>query len=477
MKTAIDFSEEPLPRSINGFPVSFRSMVLPDDRTVWVPRGISRNQFSHCWRLYVVHEAGLLTTNIYDNGDPVRSLHEAYNLLIGSLEGVISRFDVDRRQRVPGFERDPLIDTGFTGVTVGRSVRSGKKQITVNAAQMIEGPSGKIEGRKRYVGSIAESEYEKDPESASQNLAALMKEAVAIRRHYNKMRSLGVYATQTYGREDVGESILSQPAEFPDFDVEAIFDSFVVVPRPHKPVTTGGDPESLAKKLKVLDLTKPQKSVTLNDRQLRFYRREIEGQTLFLPYSVFRARGEWRVVVAHRSGTATESVPDTGSAPFFSSLQEAWSIAVGFYQDLPPQTGPVKRIRHPILDTGIPSVLIQPVKRWIQSSPEPQWSFAVKVHQKTGSGKTKTQTIDYWALKNITNSELRNALCRAAATMAYREHLVSGGASMDSAIVDKDDEIPSRFWPTGPVREITVDDLRYYAEQQSEAHKKLNELN
>lgn len=128
MKTAIDFSEEPLPRSINGFPVSFRSMVLPDDRTVWVPRGISRNQFSHCWRLYVVHEAGLLTTNIYDNGDPVRSLHEAYNLLIGSLEGVISRFDVDRRQRVPGFERDPLIDTGFTGVTVGRSVRSGKSK-------------------------------------------------------------------------------------------------------------------------------------------------------------------------------------------------------------------------------------------------------------------------------------------------------------------------------------------------------------
>jgi len=106
-------------------------------------QGISRNEPSQFWRIHLVHENELLTANIYDDGRTAQdSLADAYAMLMEAAQGLVSRFVVDRRSRVPGSEREPLIDTGMTGVTVSRSVRQNRKCVVVVAHQMVASTDG-----------------------------------------------------------------------------------------------------------------------------------------------------------------------------------------------------------------------------------------------------------------------------------------------------------------------------------------------
>lgn len=432
-----------------------------------MPKGVSRHQEGRCWRLYVVHEDGLVTGYVYDDPSPIDSLEKAYGLLIDALQGVTSRFDTDKRSRSPGVERDPLIDTGFTGVTVSRTSRADQKYVVVTAAQMVELPGGDVDVRSFYSGAIKESSLEEDPLGQEKTFQEMLKKAVAVRRYYNRMRSQGVYSDSAYKYDDVPDDIRRQPVELPDLDLHEIMDSFTVVPRHRAPRTTGGDPVALANSVQNADLTKPQKPFWLEDRCVKFYRREVEGLALYLPTSVYRARNEWRVRIVHRDGILTKSVPDADyDNSLLASLQEAWIYTVSLYCQYPAQKDRAKQIKHPLLDTGIPSVSMQPMCRVSAKTGQTQWAFSLKVRQQLSEGDVRTYSIEYWRMDVLDDASLSAALCQAAATIAYRDHQISQGASLDKAFVDKDDSIPDEFWPAEPVCMITEDDLRYYAERR-----------
>ena len=464
----MDFTKPLKTRSVNGFPVTFRQISLSSKSAVWVPRGISRNPAGKCWRLYVIHENGLITANVYDDPSPIASLERAFELLVDYLKGVISRFEVDQRNRSPGIDRDPLIDTGFTGISLSRTIRQNKKRLVVSVAQMVRLSDGSIDTRSFYVGALKEESLEDDLLGQSQKFEKMLNQAVAVRRYYNHMRSLGVYAESAYKYRDVPAHIRKAPVDLPDLDIHAIMDSFVVVPRPLQPRTTGGDASALALRMEGLDLTVPQNSVWLENRCIKFFRREVEGRTLYLPTSVFRARGEWRVRVIHSNGVFTDSITDAGNeGSFLQSLREAWIYAIAMFREHPAKEDRAKPVKHPLLDTGVPSVVMQPMMRISSKTGIASWSFSLKVLQRMAPGQIKTLSVGYWQLRDVTDASLNEALRKASAIIAYREHLISQDASLQIVLITKEDPIPKEFWPTSPVCVITADDLKYYVEQRN----------
>jgi hypothetical protein len=461
----MDFTQPQETLSVNGFPLTFREFVLPGGRSLWVPRGISRNSEMGYWRLYVIHEAGLITRNIYDAPDALAGLVEAYQMLVDALHGLVSRFDVDKRQRAPGLERDPLIDTGFTGVTIARSSKRAGRRVEVHAKQMIMLPAGDIEVRSYYVGSIREEDVADDPAGQDIKLKKLLIKAVAARRCYNRQRSLGVYGDAVYRFNDVPADVRRQPVELPTLDIQAILDSFVAVPKSFMPATTGGDPVSLAVALQAHDLTKPHRRVSLEGRSLKFIERQAEGHTVYLPMAIYRARNEWRVRVAHTDGIFSDSVPDSDhGGSLLASLQSAWVYAVSLFRAFPP--GRSRSFKQPLLGTGIPSLSVQPSCRVLTKTNSVRWDFSIRVMQTLDPQSVNTQVTGYWALADVTDDGIRQALRHGAAMLAYRQHRISSGEPVAQVLVDKDD-VPAQFWPDEPVCNITADDLHYYAEQRT----------
>lgn len=459
----MDFHAPQQTKSINGFPLTFRVVSLGDGEKVWVPRGISRNGPAACWRIFIVYEGGELSEYVYDHGrSPHESLVEAYGVLERTLRDETSRYAVDRRNMSPGPLRDPLVDTGVTGVTVTRTTRGSGKCIVVNAHQMIV-VNGVSEARTFYAGSISEQALSDDPLRQEQKFIRLLREAVAVRRFYNHQRALGITLGAAYKYEDVPSGIKREPVDLPPLNIYSIMDSFVCVAKV-SPRTTGGDPGALAGQLQRADLSEPQRNVWLEGRCIKFYARKVEGRTFYLPSSVFRARNEWRIRVFHRDGVINDAVPDSEHGGDLSaSLQEAWVTAVSYYRETAVGDGRQRAVKNPLLDTGIESVVVQPHRRVNKSGIG--WSFSLVVIQHFGSGKSKRFAVGYWRLSEMTDNRLLEAQRIATAILAYRQHHLDAGASEQEALIEKGAAIPPQFYPDELSVRLRADDLRYFSEQ------------
>ena len=280
------------------------------------------------------------------------------------------------------------------------------------------------------------------------------------------MRAAGVYARTVYKFIDVPQDIRERPVDLPVFDLRAIMDSFTVVYRPPTIKTSGGDPVKLGVEIQAADLTKPQTMFWLEDRCIKFYGRVIEGNTLYLPTSIFRARGEWRVRIVHTNGVFTDSVRDSEHGlSILSSLHEAWIYAVSLYRDYPAPVERLKQVKQPLLYTGVPHVTLQPAAR-TDTYGTVYWTFSVKVGQRMGDGRTRHYTVKYWRLESVTTRSMTDALRKATAILAYRAHRLASGLSPDAAFIGQHEIIPSEFWPNEPVCTVTADDLYYYVENK-----------
>lgn len=462
LPTEIDF-----PPSINEFPITYRSVTLPCGTNLTVPRGISRNEDGRCWRVFLAHEKGEFSAYVYDAPSPQDSLKRAMELFVDVLEHGTSRFSVDKRQRAPGRERDPLTDTGFTGVSISRSVRQNRKRLVVVVHQMVQLPNGEVEAKGRYVGSIAEEDFDADPIEQEQRFWVLLRQAVAIRRFYNRQRAQGIYPTKPYTFDDVPEATREEPVALPDLDIQAILDSYTVVPRPILPRTTGGDPAALAVRLQSADLSQQQKEVYLEGRCITFYRTDVEGFTFWLPKSIGRARGHWRIKLQHRDGWLCDSVYDDDcGGNLHDSLQEAWLYLVSLYRSTDAPGERAKTSAEPLLCTGVSGVFVQPQRRISKTTGVTNWAFSVVVAQEVASDTLRRQSVGRWAIRDLTDQGLAEALCLATAMMRYRDHLLGKGYSLRDCYVLKSQHIPDDVWPAEPVCPIYADDLRYLAEQR-----------
>ncbi len=458
--------------SINGFPLTFRAIQLPDGQTVWVPRGISRNDVSGCWRIYLVSEQGLFTRSVADNEhehSALASLEAAFVDMKAFLQGATSRFVVDRRARPEGVERDPLVDCGVTGVVISRSTRKDYKTVVITANITVQKPDGELTATNFYSGSISERSEETDPRSQQQTFRDLVKRAIEVRRYYNQLRSQGLYPAEIIRHEDVPEDILNQPVELPEhLDINEIMDSFVAGPWEPVVRTTGGDPAKLAASLQCHDLAKPHKLVYLNGFSLRFRRMEVEGKTLYLPKELYRARGQWRIRIFHADGIYEDSISDDeywGDSD--KALAEAWAYLISEIRQLEaPEAENRRPAKNPLLETGIRAVNITGYSRASKITGHPRWSFSLGFQQDEGSGYQRRTVVATWPLSTVTDEQILVGLRHAAAMSAYHQHLLEAGASPAEAALRRDSQIPAEFWPADPPCPLSVDDLRYFAEQR-----------
>ncbi|WP_138437840.1 hypothetical protein [Marinobacter shengliensis] len=474
----MDFKTPQETLSINGFPITFRPVKLADNTQVWVPRGISRNEVSLCWRIYVVSEHELYTRNVHDSEhgySAEATLSAAFDLMQAFLSGAVSRFVVDQRERTEGIERDPLVDSGVTGVVVSRSTRNGYKTVPVTTNYSLRDSSGRVRNMNYYVGSISERADGLGRSDQQQKFQDSLRKAIDVRRFYNRLRSQGIYPTTHLRHEDVPADIKRMPVDLPDYlDIEEILDSYMATPWTPIAKTTGGDPEALAAQLQKRDLSTPHKQVYLNGFGLRFHRRTYEGKTLYLPKELYRARGEWRVRIFCVDRIFTDAVTDEECEhDIDAALHSAWTLLISEIRQseapvVPENYRPAKIA---LLETGIRAVSITGLARTRKTDGQVSWSFNVGILQTEADGRERRITLATWALSQVTDDQIWHSLRYAAAASAYRYHLLARGVSPEKATLRKDSPIPDEFWPDAPPCPITVDDLTYHAEQRSKLEK------
>lgn len=468
----MDFTKPQSTFSINGFPLTFRTIKLVDGQTVWVPRGLSRNETAKCWRLYLASEEGVHAFNISDRnhgGSPLASLQAAFEDMQAILAGVTSRYVVDRRTRPEGIERDPLVDCGVTGVQITRATRKDYKTIPVMADIAVQEASGTVKHTHYYAGSISERAEDTDPKAQQRKFHKLLRKAIAVRRYYNHLRSQGTYPTALIHYDDVPEEIRQQPVDLPKhIDVVEIMDSFAAAPWTRVVRTTGGDPEALAVTLLSHDLTKPHKLIYLNGFSLRFREQNVEGRKFYLPKELYRARGEWRIRIFHAEGIFMDAVGDDecGFDPD-RALMEAWCYLISeLRQHQAPEAGIRRPAKNPLLETGIRAVNIMGYGRATKTTGDVRWSFSLGFQQDEGSGHQRRSVIATWPLSTVTDEQILEGLRHAAAMSDYHYHLLDAGASPEEAALSRTSKIPAEFWPDKAPCPISVDDLRYFAEQR-----------
>jgi hypothetical protein len=461
----MDFRQPQPAHSINGFPITFRPVVLANGKTLWVPRGISRNEDANCWRLYVAHQKGLFTGYVFDAPSPLASLELAYSRLADGLKEGFSQFTVDKRYKSPGKERDPIIDTGFTGVAISRSVRNNKKIVMVTSQQAICGPDGKRKFLAVYVGSVSESKMDEDPIGEERRFRGLLKEAVAARRYHRYLRSKGKSLKRAVYYADVPPDFRNRPVNLLGLDLYAIMDSFMVAPGYRVPKTTGGDPGALAGRLQSAILTKRQPNVYLEGRIVKFFETEFRGRRLYLPRHIGRARDHWRLKVPTADGWVSESVYDSECGDNdLASLYEAWVYLVSLYRACEAPVRRPKPVGNVLLCTCIEDTFIQPQRRFSTKSGESRWTFGVVTNQRVTEAKQVRLTLVHLRYEQLDDTAINEALRRGEAILRYREYRLQNGASLQDAFVEKDMEIPAEFWPVELDCPVYADDLRYYAD-------------
>lgn len=467
----IDFAQPQSTIAVNGFPLSFRPVTLAEDSVVWVPRGISRNEPGKCWRVYAVGEEGVIEDNFADaehDSSPLASLKSAYRSLTNHHQCSTSRFVVDNRARSPGFERDPLIDSGVSGVFVSRSSRKDYKIINVVAQVTMQDSHGDLSYQNYYAGGISERSAPTSQGAQQQQFESLIQRAVVVRRYYNQLRSNGLYPRKVITYDDVPDAIRQQPVTIPDhLDLVEILDSYVV--REWTPVirTTGGDEVKLTVELQNHNPASPHKNVWLNGFQLKFKRGVHEGRTLYLPRYLYRARGEWRIRIIHKDGIALEAVSDEEAGGWTESLNQAWTFLFSELRQLvAPEPSTKRYARNELLDTGIRLANIMPARRLTKKDRSPYWTFSLGFslpHNGVDPVHCR-KTMSTWRLSKITDEQIREDLIKAAAISAYRQHLIETSSKAQAYAVDRNTPIPERFYPSEPPNPITVDDLKYFTE-------------
>ncbi|KRW83654.1 hypothetical protein AQ621_16530 (plasmid) [Marinobacter sp. P4B1] len=242
---------------------------------------------------------------------------------------------------------------------------------------------------------------------------------------------------------------------------------------PWQPVvrTTGGDPEKLAATLQSYDLRTPHRRVYLNNFQIHFIEKVVEGVKLYLPLGLYRARGEWRIRIFHAEGIAIDSVTDAEAAGDWNeSLKMAWQYFISELRHL-KAPGPENRrpAKNAILETGIRAVNVNGYGKMSKRYGCARWRFTLGISQVEPNGQERRSVVGTWALSKVTDEQIRNDLRRAAAMSNYRYHLLDAGATLEEAYLAKDSSIPAEYWPEDPPCIITADDLWYFAEQRQGA--------
>jgi len=345
--------------SINRFPVSFRSYKMENGVELWLPRGISRMELNGCWRIYFTHAEGVCPDSVYDTGrNPLDSLKVAWHKLVSLYESHKSTLTLDKRPRNPGVVRDPLMDTGVTGVVVVRDSRDGRKAISVHARQSVDTHDERSAHRHWFCGSVSEFRYEEDPEYWQGRIERMICEAVAVRRYFNYLVSVGNRPSEILKYRDVPLEFRRQPYKVPNILLEDLFNSYSLPPdQVYGKMGRGGNQVQRAVELQNRDLRKPYPKTYLNGFSISLSPHEVDGETVYLPRALSRTPTGWMLRIRHRDGFFIDEYEDSpGQESAFDSLSGAWEYLISQYRNLECVRERSHVPSEPLLDTGMSSV-------------------------------------------------------------------------------------------------------------------------
>lgn len=223
----MDFTQPQEPLVLHGFPLYFRCVRLSDAEVYWVPRGISRNEASRGWRIWLRHKTGTFTLFVGDKGEHrSASLRRAWDHLDEAMSRYTPYERADHRERTQGKARLPVIDTGVTGVTVARETnRKAYRGLSVVVVQMVI-EDGQPVSKTRSQGSISWAAFDADPVAAQRKFENALEKAVAIRRYNNFLVAENQRPPTPLSYADVPKHIRDLPFDT-DLAIEDLFASFV----------------------------------------------------------------------------------------------------------------------------------------------------------------------------------------------------------------------------------------------------------
>jgi len=462
--------------SINGFPLRFRLKTIETGETFWLPRGISRDIRMRAWKVTLTHEEGTVRQYLPDcDLTPLESLNTAFATLTSLFENHASRFRVKKRRFPNRKKTRRLLETGFTGITVHRETyneKARKKRVVVKTLQSHYKADGLVRSKSVRHGAISEAEFSADPSAAQARFETILQQAVAIRRYHNDLVARGRHITSNLRYDQVPKSVSSQTVDLYPMDLEAIFDSFQTTKK--QAHTTGGEADTVERWLRTFDLTSSHAPVDYLGHRIAFRQTEAVGDHYCLPTGLYRALGEWRIRVYHANGVLNASIRDAEYDCPLQSLEVSRQKLIDSYQELEVSQDRLRICSNPILDTCVRGLTV--IKcGWARKDGQRESRFSFVVNQ-TVNGSSRPTTVLYGSTDTLTDADISTALVRGTAMLRYRRLLLDQGFSKERALVDESTHIPSNLIPHRPIHRITIEDLRFQANQEENVKAKLLDL-
>ncbi len=216
---------------IAGFPMTFRRVMLGDNTALWAPRGFSRHGKARAWRFKRNHTHGSISAYCSDQtDDPEESLKRLWVRACQKLAEVQCPTTSLTAPASSLRARDPLLDTGITGVSIQqrRCPFSGEFSIFIAVLQRLRAANGDHYSHYECIRNVSAKKFRQNPSSEQADFDEALVTAAMIRFEYNYWITVGARPSEPVTSEWISETTLAQRAwiasHIQPVSLRAIFD-------------------------------------------------------------------------------------------------------------------------------------------------------------------------------------------------------------------------------------------------------------
>ncbi len=198
---------------VSGFPMTFRRVVLRDNTVLWAPRGFSRHGKVRAWRFKRNHAYGSISAYASDKTDgPEESLKRLWVRVCKELP----ELECPTTSLTPPVSssriRDPLLNTGITGVSIQqrRCPFSGEFSVFIAVLQRLRAANGEHYSHYECVRNFSVKKFKLDPETEQSTFQESLILAAMIRHEYNAQIIEGLRPEEAVTAEKVSQRTLAQ---------------------------------------------------------------------------------------------------------------------------------------------------------------------------------------------------------------------------------------------------------------------------
>lgn len=200
---------------ISGFPMTFRRTIIDGDVIMWTPRGFSRHGKVHAWRFKRAHSRGSVRAYCSDNlDDPETSLKRLWVKACTMLAGLDCPTTSLKAPLSSGRTRDPVLDTGITGVSIQQRRCPSSREFSVFIAtlQRLKRQDGDHDSHYECIRNFSAKKFYQAPEGEQAEFDDALTLAAMVRYEYNQRVSNGQRPCEPITPEHLSQNTLAQKA-------------------------------------------------------------------------------------------------------------------------------------------------------------------------------------------------------------------------------------------------------------------------